>query len=119
MFGAAPGGRSAEAKRDSIPGARISTSIMEFEWDPAKAAGNLAKHGVDFDDAIAVFGDPRALHVVDPRSYGEARHRAIGTVRGRILLVVYTMRGGQTCRILGARRASRRERTAYSLQARN
>jgi uncharacterized DUF497 family protein len=51
---------------------------MEFEWDPAKATSNLAKHGVDFDDAIAVFNDPRALHVVDPRSYGETRYRAVG-----------------------------------------
>jgi uncharacterized DUF497 family protein len=75
------------------------------------------QHGVDFDDAIAVFDDPRTLHVVDPRSYGEARYRAIGMLRGRILLVVYTMRGGQTYRIIGARRASRRERAAYTLQA--
>jgi uncharacterized protein len=92
---------------------------MEFEWDPAKATSNLAKHGVDFDDATAVFDDPSMLSVVDPRGYGERRHRAVGTVEGRVLLVVYTMRGSQICRIISARRASRRERTAYTLQARN
>jgi hypothetical protein len=92
---------------------------MEFEWDPAKAASNLTKHGIDFDDAIAVFDDPRILSVVDPRSHGETRYRAIGTVKGRMLLVVYTMRGSEVRRIISARRASRRERTAHTLQARN
>jgi len=92
---------------------------MEFERDPAKAASNLAKHGIDFDEALAVFDDPRTSSVVDPRSYGETRYIAVGMVEGRILAVVYTMRGNQICRIIGARRASRRERTAYTLQARN
>ena len=92
---------------------------MEFEWDPAKAASNLTKHGIDFDEAIAVFDDPRMLSIVDPRSYGETRYVAIGTVGGRTLAVVYTNRGNQIWRIISARRASRRERTAYTLQARN
>lgn len=66
---------------------------MDFEWDPNKAASNLAKHGVDFADAIDIFDDPRLL-LVDPRRYGERRYKAIGTVRGRVLFVAYTMRGG-------------------------
>jgi uncharacterized DUF497 family protein len=41
---------------------------MEFEWDRARAAINLAKHGIDFDDTIAVFDDPRMLSIVDLRS---------------------------------------------------
>jgi uncharacterized protein len=92
---------------------------MEFEWDPAKAASNLAKRGVDFDDAIAVIDDPRMLSDVDPRSYAETRYHAIGTVEGRILFVVHTMRDSEVCRIISARKASRRERTAYRLQTRN
>jgi uncharacterized DUF497 family protein len=92
---------------------------MEFEWDPVKAASNLTKHGIDFDEAIAVFDDPRTFSVVDRRSYGETRYIAIGTVRGRTLAVVFTMRGNQICRIISARRASRRERAAYTLQAGN
>ena len=91
---------------------------MEFEWDPDKADSNFTKHGVDFADAVAVFDDPRVLSVVDPRSSGERRCQAVGTVEGRALFVVYTMRGTGVCRIISARRASRRERTAYSLQAR-
>lgn len=39
---------------------------MEFQFDPAKAAGNLRKHGVSFADAEAVFMDPLALHRIDP-----------------------------------------------------
>jgi putative transcriptional regulator len=50
---------------------------MEFEWDPAKAASNLTKHGIDFDEAIAVFDDPRVLSIADLRSYGETRYVAI------------------------------------------
>ena len=92
---------------------------MEFEWDRAKAASNLAKHGIDFDDAIGVFDDPRMLSIVDPRSYGETRYNAIGAVEGRVLFVVYTKRGSEVFRIISARKASRRERTAYMLQTRN
>ena len=87
---------------------------MEFEWDPAKAATNLAKHGVDFPTATKVFDDPRILVRVDPRPRGEMRLQAIGDVNGLILFVSYTMRG-ETCRMISARRASRRERQSYSV----
>jgi uncharacterized protein len=92
---------------------------MEFEWDPVKAAANLAKHGIDFADAVCVFGDPKMVSIRDLRGYGEMRHRAIGTVEGRVLLVVYTMCDGEVCRIINARRASRRERNAYTPPARS
>jgi uncharacterized DUF497 family protein len=78
---------------------------------------NLAKHGADFDDAITVFDDPRMVSVVDPRSHSETRYHAIGIVAGRILLVVNTMRGNNVRPIISARRASSRERKAYTLQA--
>jgi uncharacterized DUF497 family protein len=91
---------------------------MEFEWDEAKADSNRVKHGIDFRVAIEIFDDPRSLTVIDPRSYGEERYQVVGIVRGRLLQVVCTMRG-DACRIISARRASYRERTTYSLQARN
>ncbi len=37
-----------------------------FEWDPEKAAVNLHKHGVPFEEAITVFGDPLAMNMPDP-----------------------------------------------------
>jgi len=87
---------------------------MEFEWDPAKAASNSAKHGVDFPTATKVFDDPSILLSLDPRARGEPRYQAIGSVSGVVLFVSYTMRG-EVCRIISARRASRRERQSYSL----
>jgi len=52
---------------------------LEFEWDPQKAAANLAKHKVSFEDAATVFGDPLGGIVADPRhSSGEQRFVLIG-----------------------------------------
>ena len=87
---------------------------MEFEWDPAKAVSNLAKHGLDFSTATKVFDDPNILFSLDPQPRGETRYQAIGSVSGVFLFVSYTMRG-EVCRIISARRASRRERQSYSL----
>lgn len=91
---------------------------MEFEWDPAKAASNLGKHGIDFEDAIELFDDPDKVELVDPRDRGEPRFRAVGMAGGEVVFVSYTVRG-QSRRIISARRASRRERAAYTLQARD
>jgi uncharacterized DUF497 family protein len=88
---------------------------MEFEWDPAKRATNLAKHGIDFPAAARVLDDPKMVSERDPRNYGEEmRYRAIGSVEGTVLLVCFTMRG-ERCRIISARRTNHRERKAYSL----
>jgi uncharacterized protein len=85
--------------------------FMEFEWDATKADSNLVKHGMDFPAATEVFADPRVLVLVD-RQHAELRYRAIGLVAGVVLSVAYTMRG-EVCRIISARRASRRERQQY------
>lgn len=84
---------------------------MEFEWDGNKAVANVEKHAIDFVDAVDVFDDVRLVVEVD-RRHGEHRCRAIGMVEGVVLSVAYTMRG-DVCRIISARRASRRERRAY------
>ena len=90
-----------------------------FEWDPAKAARNLDKHGVSFDQAITVFDDPAWLDG-PARSHVEPRTWRLGrSTAGAILLVVYTVRSradGTTIRIISARRASRKERAAYAAQ---
>ena len=61
---------------------------MRFEWDPVKAHGNLAKHGVSFDVAIQTFADPFALMDQDRIEGGEIRWRTLGMVDGHLLLVV-------------------------------
>jgi len=86
---------------------------MEYEWDEAKNAANIAKHGISFATARRIFEGP-VLTAIDRRSdYGEVRERSIGAVEGILFLtVVHTDRGG-ICRIISARRASRVERRRY------
>ena len=87
--------------------------MMEFEWDKAKAAANLAKHGIDFDDAKLVFLDPLRFEEVDERhSDQEIRFKVLGEVEGRVLSVVFTWREGRR-RLISARRANRGEREKY------
>jgi uncharacterized DUF497 family protein len=85
-----------------------------FEWDPAKAADNLRKHGVSFDEATEPFGDPLSLNMPDPNHAArEERFLVLGLSRsGRILVVSYAERGVRT-RLISARLASRSERQRY------
>jgi hypothetical protein len=86
----------------------------EFEWDPAKAADNLKKHGVSFEEAVTVFGDPLSLNMPDPlHSAEEERYLVLGMSAARRLLVVAYAERGQRTRIISARKAARRERHDY------
>jgi uncharacterized protein len=85
----------------------------EFEWDGAKAAANLAKHGVSFAQARDAFNDPFAIDFVDDREeYGELRLILIGMVENRLLVVAHTMRNDKV-RIISAREAEPHERRRY------
>lgn len=85
---------------------------MEFEWDEQKRKANIAKHGLDFADAIKVFRDERLLEGFDAEhSEDEERWWAIG-MTNNVLLVVYTERGEST-RIISARKATSDEQEAY------
>ena len=84
-----------------------------FQWDGEKAATNLAKHGVSFDVAREVFRDPFAFESLDNRQdYGEERFNIIGVASGRLIFVVYTMRGDEI-RIISARGAEPYESRRY------
>jgi uncharacterized DUF497 family protein len=87
---------------------------VEFEWDPAKAAANLTRHGVTFSEASTIFGDPFEVTIPDPaHSEGEARFLSLGlSVETRLLVVAYTERAGRI-RIIHARAAEPAERKAY------
>lgn len=86
---------------------------MRIQFDPAKAAANLRKHGVSFADAEGVLEDPLALTVPDPDAQGENRYIAIGLgSAGELLVVVYSERDGEY-RIISARRPTRKERNSY------
>ena len=86
---------------------------MRFRADPAKAASNLRKHGVSFADAEGVLQDPLAVTVEDPDAEGEQRFISIGLgSAGELLVVVWTERDDK-CRVISARRATRKERKQY------
>jgi len=88
---------------------------LVFEWDPAKAEANLAKHGVSFEEAVTVFGDPLSLTIHDPdHSRGEEdRFVTTGFSLGRNLLVVVHCDRGNRIRMISARRATKREQKQY------
>lgn len=86
---------------------------MRVGWDPSKARANLLKHGVRFSDAEGALFDPLALTREDVTSAGERRFVSIGADHtGRAVVVVYAQRG-DSCRLISARRATRKERYRY------
>ena len=87
---------------------------LQFEWDPIKALENAKKHGVTFEEASTVFGDPLSLTISDPNhSEDEQRFLILGrSHRDRVLVVSHAERG-DTVRVISARRASRQERRSY------
>ena len=85
----------------------------DFDWDKAKAAANLAKHGVSFEQAREAFNDPFAISFEDDREdYSEDRLILFGMVENRLLVVVHTLRGDKV-RIISAREAEPQERRKY------
>lgn len=85
---------------------------MEIEWDNNKAAANLIKHEIDFEDAKNIFLDTNCPEREDKRDYNETRIQVIGIVNQVVLLVVYTKRNGRY-RLISARRANKNERRQY------
>ncbi len=104
---------------------------MRYEWDPAKAAANLVKHGVRFEDAMLVFDDPFHRSRQDRHEDGEERWQTLGMVDGLVLLLVAHTSpaddhdhdhdhehdtehdAGEVTRIISARRATKQERREY------
>ena len=87
---------------------------MIYEWDPKKAKANLRKHGVSFEEAATVFIDPLAVTYPDPDHSGEEiREITIGHSVKRKVVFLSHMQRGDRIRIIGARKATRRERKQY------
>lgn len=87
---------------------------MRFEWNPKKAAANLKKHGVTFQETATVFGDPLAITFQDPdHSMDEERQMTFGqSLQKRLIVVSHTERKERT-RIISARLMDRKERVIY------
>lgn len=88
---------------------------MRFEWDPRKAASNLSKHEVAFEEAATVFEDPLFITLLDEEhSTDEERYITVGVShRGQTLLVAHADRE-DTIRIISARRATKYEEEFYA-----
>ena len=86
----------------------------EFEWDETKAKANVRHHGVSFEEASTVFGDPLAVLLPDPdHSEGEERFLVLGmSSRQRLLVVSHAERPPRT-RLISARLATRHEKGQY------
>ena len=84
---------------------------LRFEWDGQKARRNLKKHGVPFEEAATVFGDPLSMTIADPL-YSTVEQRWVTLGFERLIVVVHTNRGS-TIRLISARKATRREKRVY------
>jgi hypothetical protein len=88
---------------------------MQIELDPAKAASNLRKHGVSFDEAMGCLLDPMALVREDENAQGEVRFVLVGmSRRARLLTVCYTLREEETIRLISARKSTGKEEKQYA-----
>jgi uncharacterized protein len=87
---------------------------LNFEWDEVKADGNLLKHGISFNEAHTVFGDPFVITLLDEQHSGfEDRFIDLGmSAAGRVLVVVYTEKES-AIRIISCRRATPKEQRQY------
>jgi uncharacterized protein len=89
---------------------------MKFQWDPAKAAQNLKKHGVSFEEAKSAFYDDLAVQFFDDEhSSEEDRFLLLGmSSQAKLLVVCHCERGqSETVRIVSARKATKREKAFY------
>jgi uncharacterized DUF497 family protein len=85
---------------------------MAYQWNRDKAIANFRKHGIDFADAVSIFSDELAITIPDER-FEEEHFITVGIdAFGRVLVVVYTLRGNEI-RLISARKATRKERQQY------
>jgi len=86
-----------------------------FEWDENKRRSNLAKHGIDFDDAKEVFYDPAACTFLSSHAVNERRLVTVGLMGGALVAVI-SARRGKAIRIISARPARRSEKLRYEAE---
>lgn len=88
---------------------------MEFEWDVEKARENLQKHGIRFEIAVQAFDDDLAIPFADPEhsTISEPRYALLGMCESGLVFISFTYRG-ENCRIISARKASKRMHRVYA-----
>jgi len=88
--------------------------LVTFEWDPVKSETNEVKHGINFEEAKAIWQDPGRA-VLQSKHDGEPRQLTIGLLDGKMYTVVTTTRDGVT-RIISARRSRKEEEAHHAEQ---
>ena len=93
--------------------------LVDFEWDKSKSEACFEQRGFDFSYALQAFFDPDRVVAQDRRwDYGEDRFQLIGSIDGRVFVLIYTVRAA-IIRIISARRANHREVLTYENSARD
>ena len=90
--------------------------MIEIEFDPAKNEANIAKHGIDMASAQAFDFETALLRIDTRQSYSETRYVATGYLVERLHVLVFTRRGSKV-RVIGLRKANRREEKQYREKA--
>ena len=90
--------------------AELFAHVRAFDWNPKKRESNLRDHKIDFEDVKGIFDGYTFARRSD--RHGEIRYEVFGYVDGREVAVAFTIRG-ETCWIISARRASRKERREF------
>ena len=88
---------------------------MELTYDPEKRAKTLAERELDFEDAVQVFAGTTIDYVDDRQDYGEERWITFGRLNGRLVSVVWTLRG-ESRHVISMRKANDRERKIYEVE---
>ncbi|MFC5393609.1 BrnT family toxin [Bosea vestrisii] len=91
----------------------MKASETRFEWNYDKNATNIRKHGIAFRDAIKAFSDVNSFEYRSQGPHAEQRCVLIGSVEGRLVAVIYTVRE-ERIRIISARAARREERNRWN-----
>jgi len=88
---------------------------MDFEWDEAKNQQNIAKHGIDFENAKHIFDSRFSFVLMTERNYGENRLIATGVMKDILVVMMFTLRE-QRMRIVSVRKGNKHERKIYQDQ---
>lgn len=86
---------------------------MKYEFDPAKNASNILKHGLSLEDAQWLEWDTAYILEDTRKAYPERRYQALGLIEERLHMLVFCMPDNQTIRVISLRRANSREVKIY------
>ncbi len=92
---------------------------MRFEWDENKNSENIQKHGIDFNDVVAIFYGPMLVNVDDRFNYDEDRFIGIGFMKYIIAIVVFVEINADVVRIISARKANKNETRQFKEEIQN